>query len=124
MDQLPPQAQLMNLITGKFITQALGVAVELQVADHLKAGPVAAAEVARRANAHPQATYRLLRALSLVGVLAEHEDQKFSLTPVGELLRSDAPASLAAMAKFMSRDWHSTAWFELGECVRKGVPGF
>jgi len=121
---MPPQAQLMNLITGRFMTQSVGVVAELRLADHLKDGPLGADELARRAGAHGQSVYRLLRALSMVGLFTEHEGHRFSLTPAGELLRTDVPGSLAGMARFMSQGWHAQAWAEMPASVRTGEPGF
>jgi SAM-dependent methyltransferase len=121
---MPPQALLMSLITGRFMTQSLGVVAELRIADQLEDGPLDADELARRTGAHGPSVYRLLRALSMVGLFTEHEGQRFSLTPAGELLRTDAPGSLAGMARFMSQGWHAQAWAAMPESVRTGEPGF
>jgi hypothetical protein len=44
--------------------------------------------------------YRMLRIMGVVGLLKEHDGQRFSLTPVGALLRSDHPTGIkyAALA--------------------------
>lgn len=44
--ELPPPAQLMNLVTGKTITYAIGAAASLGLADRLAGEPRTAAEVA------------------------------------------------------------------------------
>jgi hypothetical protein len=80
--------------------------------------------LAQRVGADASAVYRLLRALAMAGVFAEHEGRRFSLTPVGALLRAGAAGSLAGMARFMAEPWHSAAWFELTHCVRTGESGF
>ena len=51
-----------------------------------------------------------------------HEDgeRRFALTPMGQLLRSDAPVSVAAVARFFGRDYHWTAWGHLLHSVRTG----
>jgi hypothetical protein len=123
-DSLPPTALLMNLISGKKITQAIGTVVELGIADQLKDGSLSAAELAARTGAHAPSLYRLMRALAMVGVFAEHEAERFSLTPVGACLRTDVPGSMADMALFQSRSFHSQAWFELSHAVRTGQAGF
>lgn len=126
MDKLniPPAAVLMGLITGKFMTQAVSTAVELRLADQLKDGPLSAQELARRVDARAPMLYRLLRALAMAGLFTEHEGYRFSLTPVGAMLRTDVPGSLAGMARFMAQPWHSEAWFELTHSVRTGESGF
>jgi hypothetical protein len=51
-----------------------------------------------------------------------HEDGErcFSLTHMGQLLRSDAPVSVGAVARFFGRDYHWTAWGHLLHSVRTG----
>jgi hypothetical protein len=59
---------LMNLTTGKWVSQAISVAAELGVADVLKGGTKTVAEIARATNASEDSLYRLLRALSAAGL--------------------------------------------------------
>lgn len=122
--ELPPPALLMQLITGKFVTQMVAVLAQLGVANQLKDGPRSAAELAPETGAHPDSLYRLLRALTVVGVLSEGADARFSLTPMGELLRDDHPASLSGMAKFMGEGWHSAAWANLLHAVKTNSSAF
>jgi hypothetical protein len=123
MEPLPPPAQLMQLITGKFVTQLITVFAELGVADHLSP-PRTAAEIAPSIGADAGALYRAMRALTVVGVVVEQDGGRFSLTPAGELLRSDHPGSLRGMAIFMGRSWHSSAWSELLHSVKTGESAF
>lgn len=122
--ELPPQAIMMQLITGKFMTQLLAAAAHLGIANQLEDGPKSAAELAPRVGAHEGALYRVLRALTVVGVLSESADASFSLTPLGELLRDDHPASVAAMAKFMGEGWHSACWANLLHSVKTNGSAF
>jgi hypothetical protein len=117
---LPPSALLMNLISGKFVAQAVSAAAELGLADHLGDAPKAATEVAAAMGAHAPSLQRLMRALAMVGVLVEHEGDRFALTPMGACLRSDAPGSLRAMARFMGRPWHNHVWGELAYSAKTG----
>lgn len=118
--ELPPPAQLMNLIAGKTITQAIGAAASLGVADRLAGGPRTAGELASELGVHAPSLYRLMRALTVPGVLEEAMDGRFSLTPMGALLRSDVPGSLAAFARFFGEGWHSQLWADLAACVKTG----
>jgi len=43
---LPPPAMLMHLVAGKFVTQALAAAAELNLAEQLVDGPRTAQEIA------------------------------------------------------------------------------
>jgi hypothetical protein len=118
--ELPPPAQLMNLITGKMVTQAIAAAVELGLCDALKDATKSADDLSRATGTNADAVYRLLRALSLVGVVVETEDKRFKLTPMGTLLRSDVAGTLAGMARFMGSPFHGEHWFELPHCVKTG----
>ena len=77
-----PQWQLLRLIDGYVVTQLLYVASELRLADAL---PGTGPEVAERVGADPGAITRVLRGLSLEGVVVE-EDGRFALTELGALL--------------------------------------
>jgi hypothetical protein len=68
--------------------------------------------------------YRVLRALAMVGVFAEHEGRRFSLTAIGTFLRSDVPGSLRDMAIFQSQGWHLSAWSQMRHSLQTGESGF
>src|SRR5687768_4660456 len=89
-----PGDVLGQLIFGKCVSMAVSVAAKLRVADKLAGGPKSAADLARDTGTHPPTLYRLLRALAGFGVFSESADGQFSLTPMGELLRSDVPGSM------------------------------
>ena len=78
--------ELMRLINGYQVSQALHVAATLGVADQLKDGPNSYDAVAQACGAHPASLYRLLRALAAVGVFHETGNKEFSLTPFGDCL--------------------------------------
>src|SRR5581483_10044407 len=66
--EVPPPAAMMGLITGYWVSQAVGVVAQLGVADQLGQGPRASDELARAVGADPQALYRVLRLLASIGV--------------------------------------------------------
>src|SRR6185369_14666097 len=113
-------AELMGITGGYQRSRALMVATELGVADLLRDGPLAIADLARTTGTHEPTLYRLLRALASIGVFHEDSERRFSLTSMGQLLRSDAPASVGAIARFFGRDYHWTAWGSLLHSVRTG----
>lgn len=123
-DALPPSAMLIQLITGQCVAQCISAAAHLGLADRMKGGPQAAEELARSCGAHAPSVYRLCRALANAGVFEEHDGKRFSLTPMGECLRTDIPGSLAGTAKMFGEGWHSAAWAELLHTVRTGEPAF
>ncbi len=112
------------MVGGFRVSQAIHVAAELGISDLLSGGPLSADELAARARAHPRSLYRLLRALSTVGVYEELPDGRFRSTAIGEALRSDAPDSLTGWARLVGRPYFWQAWSALGHSVRTGENAF
>src|SRR3954469_13231514 len=105
-----PSAELMRLINGYRVTQALHVVATLGVADLLKTGPRSADDLASATNSHPQTLYRVLRALAAAGVFREEANQRFSLAPMGRCLCSDAERPVGPYATFIGRSHQWQAW--------------
>ena len=120
--EVPPPAAMMGLITGYWVSQAVGVVALLGVADQLGQGPRGSDELARAVGADPQALYRVLRLLASLGVFAEVAPRTFGLTPLGETLRSDAPDSVRNFAITETAPGHWLPWGRLHESVRSGRP--
>src|SRR6266568_1313168 len=120
--EVPPAAAMMGLITGYWVSQAVGVVALLGVADELVAGPRGSDEIARAVGADPQALYRVLRLLASLGVFAEGPPGSFALTPLGETLRSDAPGSVRNFAITETAAGHWLPWGRLYDSVRTGQP--
>jgi hypothetical protein len=118
-----PAQVIAQMAAGYWVSQALYVAAKLNVADRLIAGPRTAKELAIECQAHPAALYRLLRALASLGIFAEIDGQRFTLTSLAEPLRSDAAESKRAML-LMAGDEQFRAWGELLYSVQTGDRGF
>jgi hypothetical protein len=122
--ELSTTDQLIQILFGFMTTQALSVAAKLGIADLLQDGPIETNELAQAAGVQPRPLYRLLRALASVGVFAEEDKGWFRLTPLAELLRTDAPNSLRGFIIFMGSDWHWRVWEDLEYSVKKAQPAF
>jgi SAM-dependent methyltransferase len=118
----PPPAAMMGLITGYWVSQAVGVVALLGIADQLGEGPRDSDELARAVGADPQALHRVLRLLASLGVFAEVAPGSFALTPLGDTLRSDAPGSVRNFAITETAPGHWLPWGRLHESVRSGRP--
>ena len=81
-----PAWQLMRLLDGFVTTQLLYVAAKLGVAGVLADGPRSGAEVAQAVGVDPRTMTRVLRGLAIEDVVAETDDGRFALTPVGACL--------------------------------------
>lgn len=121
---LSPDQQLLQMISGTWVSQAIFVAAKLGVADQLQEGPRSPTDLAAIANVHPRALYRVLRALASVGIFVEHDDGRFGLTPMAELLRSDRPGSLRPFAVMMGSEWVWRSWGEIMHSVTSEMPAF
>jgi hypothetical protein len=120
--EVPPPVAMMGLITGYWLSQAVGVVAKLGVADCLGNGPVTCDDLARRVGADSQALYRVLRLLSSIGVFTQVAPHSFGLTALGETLRSDAPESVRNFAITETAPGHWQPWGRLEESVRTGKP--
>ena len=119
--ELPPPAQMVLLLGGFRISQALYAAAAPGVADQLAAGPVPAAALAELADAHAPSLYRLLRMLASVGVFAGPEPGVFALTPLGQTLTSGQPGSMRDVI-IMFMETHYAPFGELLHTIRTGRP--
>ena len=117
----PPQdAVLMQMLFGAQMQRSICIAAKLGIADLLAERPQTADELAAKTGAHAPSLYRLLRTLASIGIFAETADLKFELTPIAELLRSDAPNSMRDFVILMGEDWIWQAWGELVYSVQTG----
>lgn len=123
MAEVSTHQQLGQMIDGYWITQAICAAARFGIADRLRDGPKTAAELAAATSTIPDALHRLLRALASVGIFAEDESGRFSLTPLAEPLCSDAAGSKRAYA-MMSGDLQYRALAEIDHCLRTGETAF
>ncbi len=120
-NELPPQAQLMNFIVGKWISKPVYVAAELGLADLLAEGSKSIEELALASRSHAPSLYRMMRALASVGIFAETKDKRFELTPMAEFLKSGAMRSFALM---FNSDWSDKAWLHFIDSVKTGDTAF
>jgi hypothetical protein len=122
--EIRPPAQLRQLLAGFQLSQAISVAATLGIPDLLKDGTQTSDELASATESHPDALYRLLRALAAAGVLHEEEGRRFTLSELGQPLRSDAPDSLHGWAVFVGRPYYREAWSHLLHSIRTGENAF
>ncbi len=120
----PIQADLLDLITGYWISCGVHVAAKLSIADHLAKGPKTVEELAAATKSHAPTLLRLLRMLAGAGTFRERDDGRFENTPLSETLRSDAPGSMRGFAVMMVDGYNLQAWAELLECVKTGNSAF
>jgi hypothetical protein len=101
-------------------SQALYVAAELRVADHLARQPMTGCELALATGADAAALDRVMRALCALDIFAESATGEFSLNETSRLLRSDSPGSYRAAVLFLVGATRWRCWSELLGAVRTG----
>jgi hypothetical protein len=116
---LPPSAQMMQFVTASWVSQCVGAAARLNLADHLASGPKTADELAQLSGANPDAVFRLMRALASLDVFAMNET-RFSLTPLGETLRSGVPGSMRNIAIAETDTAHWLTWGHFTDAIKTG----
>ncbi|HJS74163.1 MAG TPA: methyltransferase, partial [Vicinamibacteria bacterium] len=116
----PPTFVLTEMMLSLWVPQALHAAAELGIADAIGSGARPSDEIADAVGAHRGALYRLLRALTVIGVCEEMEDRSFRLTPLGECLRAEGPDTVRSWALLMGSPEIWRVWGRLTDCVRTG----
>ncbi|MGO8947587.1 MAG: methyltransferase [Ktedonobacterales bacterium] len=116
-------AAVLRLIQGIHISQAVYVAAELGIADLLASGPQDAADLAQATETHEPSLYRVLRLLAALGLFTEVQPARFSLTPLGDRLRTGVPASMRAWAMLVETLGGVRSFEYLLHTVRTGEPG-
>ncbi len=110
----------MERITSYWVTQVIGAVARLSLADRLAQGPRSSEVIAQEMGASPDGVYRLLRGGVSVGLFEEPSPRTFTLTPMGQLLRSGVPGSMRDMAIAQSGRSQWLPWGQLHEAVRTG----
>jgi hypothetical protein len=107
--------------TAYMTSAALQVALRLGIPDHLANGSATVDALASATGAHPDRLYRVLRALSSVGIFEELSPRRFAANAAANLLRSE-PGSLRDIALFMTSSLHFRVYAEMLHTVRTGQP--
>ena len=118
------RAALFQMVVGKWLSQAIATVADMGVPDRVAKGARRCSDLSREAGVSEDGLYRLLRALASVGLFAETSGRRFTLTPAGQLLRSDHPESLAGFARFVGHDCTWRPWGRLDYSVKTGLPAF
>ncbi len=117
-------SSLKELIMGFRTTQLISVAAKLNLADYLRESPRTTEQLSEILHTNAQELYRLLRALSSLGIFQEKNDGIFSTTPLAELLCDNTPGSLRSLAVLYGEDWLWQAYAQLLYSVKNGKQAF
>jgi hypothetical protein len=106
-------AFILDEIFGYVHSAALRAAAALNLADHLRDGPLTAEELAERTGYSGSAIHRVLRLLATRGVFTEAAG-RFALTRPAAALCTDSPVSVRAAVLMMTEP---AMWRSAGEVV-------
>src|SRR5215467_7777102 len=114
---------LQILMENLVLHQSVYAVAELGVADSLSAGPQSAKELSKALGTDESGLHRVMRLLTSQGIFTETAPSVFANNAVSNCLRSDAPVSLRAMARFRGTDFVYRSFAEIVHTVRTGEPG-
>jgi len=122
----PPQQHLLGIMVGFWQSRALAIAIELDVAECLAAGPLHVDVLASQTGADASSLFRLMRALESVSVFAQLSPRVFANTPASEYLRKSVPGSQWAILRILlsTGAGQYEAWGALLDSVRSGQIAF
>ena len=119
-DAPPPQAVVLQMLTGMWVSQVLSAVAQLGVADLIAAGTRSVDHLAEECTADAKALHRLLRAAATIGLLIETAAGEFALTPLGTTLRTGVQGSLRDFVIAETAPGHWLPWGHLAEAVKRG----
>jgi hypothetical protein len=92
----------MQMATGHFLSRLVYAAATFGIADHLADGPKSSAKIAGATGCDPHLP-PLPGTLTNFEIVTMNEDGRFTLTPIGEALKSDSPGLARSAVLTMGR---------------------
>jgi hypothetical protein len=112
--------KMMQLLSSLWVTQAIGSFARMGLADAMEQGADDATSIAAPRGLVVDRVYRLLRALSTVGIVTEGAGGKFALTPLGRMLTTNAPNSMKTSAELLT-EYNGDIWGKLDGALKGGI---
>jgi hypothetical protein len=119
----PSPPALFEMATAYWLSQAIYVAAKLGIADLLRDGPQSSVALATSTGSDAPSLFRLMRALSSVGIFSQLGKDCFALSRLAASLQTEVPGSLRAMVITIG-EIHYQACGNLLHSVQTGSPGF
>jgi hypothetical protein len=119
----PSTPVLFEMATAYWVSQAIYVAAKLGIADLLKDRPQSYVTLAASTSSDSASLFRLMRALSSVGIFSQIGKDHFALSRLAQALQTDVPGSLRAVVITIG-EIHYQACGNLLHSVQTGSPAF
>jgi hypothetical protein len=117
---VPAPIQLLRMTMGLWVSQILGASARFGIADVIASGATSSSGIAATCDADAAAMYRLLRAGVAIGLFQEGPDRTFTLTPLGECIRTGVPGSVREFVVAETAAGHWLPWGRLYDAVKRG----
>ena len=122
-EENPSPPALFEMATAYWLSQAIYVAAKLGIADLLKDGPQSCVALATSTGSDAPSLFRVMRALSSVGIFSHLGRDRFALSRLAESLQTEVYGSLKAMVITLG-EIHYQACGNLLHSVQTGSPAF
>jgi len=110
-----------DIIFGRWKSQILYTGVKLGIFDCITSDVKSTSDIVNELDLEPKLAYRLLRALSSMGLVKEEPCRTgFSITPQGELLSKDHPQTLRGVTLLEEGPEHYAIWKHLSTMIKEG----
>ena len=123
IEENPSPPALFEMATAYWLSQAIYVAAKLGIADLLRDGPQSCVALATSTGSDAPSLFRLMRALSSVGIFSQLGKDCFALSRLAASLQTEVPGSLRAMVITIG-EIHYQACGNLLHSVQTGSPAF
>jgi hypothetical protein len=122
-EENPSPPALFEMATAYWLSQAIYVASKLGIADFLRDGPQSCVALVNSTGSDAPPLFRLMRALSSVGIFAHLGGGRFALSRLAEPLQTDVHGSLRARVITIG-EIHYQVCESLLHSVQTGSPAF
>ena len=116
-----PKVTILEMVQSFYVSKAIGVAAELNIAEFLKNGPLHYEELAQKTHSNARALYRLLRLLASQEIFKEIKPGVFRQTKLSTTL-VDSADSMRYMILHQTSDLNWELFKELNYSVKSGEP--
>ncbi|RTL67950.1 MAG: methyltransferase [Pseudonocardiaceae bacterium] len=116
-----PSVQMVGMLAGFQISQALYVVAKLDIATALRDRPRPVPELAEALGVRPQPLGRLLRTLTGLGLFTRHATGDYAVTPLGATLAAGTTGSMRNLA-LTWMETHYAPFGLLADTVRTAEP--
>jgi len=110
----------LTVLVQQLSLAAIGATLDLGLADRLQDRIRSSDDLAVEVGADASRMYRLLRALTVPGIVEEHPGRSFKLLPLGATLRTDHPGSAAPQIRLFLRPYRCQAMGEFAQALTSG----